>query len=721
MKKTLPLIFLVFSTLLAFAQKANESYRYHIKKAVSPLVIDGVMDEEAWLQAESAKDFYMMIPMDTSFANVPTEVRMTYDNNNIYLIAICYDTAPGSYIVESLKRDFSFDKNDNFLLFMDPFDARTDGFSFGSNAAGAQWDGSMYEGSRVDLSWDNKWTSAVKNYPDRWVFEAAIPFKSIRYKEGIKEWGINFSRFDIKSGEKSSWAPVPRQFPSASLAYTGTLVWDELPPSAGRNISVIPYALGGVSKDHVNGTPVDYRKDIGGDVKVALNSSLNLDLTVNPDFSQVEVDKQVINLNRFELFFAEKRQFFLENGDLFANFGYSSIRPFFSRRIGLNAPIRYGARVSGKLNKDWRIGVMDVQTGDVEEDLLSAQNYGAITLQRRVFSRSNIAFMFVNRQSTGSLAKNSATPDFNRNVGLEYNLASSNNIWSGKAMVVKSFTPDQTSDNLVQAAHLQYLSKNWTFYLQEEYVGKNYLAEVGYVPRNGYVKFNPKVARNFFPQSGNILSHTVQINSNYYFDESMNRTDNESILSYKITLRDQSNVTAAFNNTYVKLLKPYDPTNIGKGLLAAGTEHEWNTWSLDYASKPQSVLTYQLGGTYGGYYDNGTRYSFTSQIGYRFQPYVSLAVAGSYNDLKLSEPWGHNSFWLIGPRADVTFTNTLYFTAFVQYNEQLKNMNINTRLQWRYKPASDFYIVYADNYDPTSSFAVKNRQLVVKWTYWWNL
>ena len=178
------------------------------------------MDEQAWTDAEVAKDFFMVLPMDTSSAKVKTEVRMTYDAENLYLMATCFHKENQKYMVESLKRDFVFGKNDNFLLFMDPFDDQTNGFSFGANAAGAQWDGMMYEGGKVDLSWDNKWVSVVKNYADRWIFEAAIPFKTIRYKKGIKTWGINFSRLDIIIAEKSSWAPVPRQFPTASLAYT---------------------------------------------------------------------------------------------------------------------------------------------------------------------------------------------------------------------------------------------------------------------------------------------------------------------------------------------------------------------------------------------------------------------------------------------------------------------------------------------------------------------
>jgi hypothetical protein len=703
-----------------FAQKKNAKYRYHIKRASSPIKIDGLIDEADWQKADTAADFFLVLPMDTSFAKVKTVVRMAYDNDNLYISAVCYTPKPG-YMVESLKRDFNFGKNDNFLLFMDPFDARTDGFTFGANAAGAQWDGTMFEGSKVDLSWDNKWYSAVKNFNDRWVFEAAIPFKSIRYKKGIREWGINFSRNDLVTTEKSSWAPVPRQFPTASLAYTGTILWDEEPPVARSNISVIPYALGGVTKDFENNKSAVYRKDIGGDVKVGLTSSLNLDMTVNPDFSQVDVDQQVINLNRYELFFPEKRQFFLENGDLFANFGYADIRPFFSRRIGLNAPIRAGARLTGKIDKNWRVGVMDVQTGQSGSANLPAQNFGIVTLQRRVFSRSNVGFLFINKDATGRApSAGSTAPGYNRNVGMEFNLASSNNLLTGKLLGLKSFTPGIKGSDYVAAGNVQYLSKFWTFALQQQYVGKNYNAEVGYVPRNAYNKISPLIQHNFFPKSGVVLSHGVQLSSTYFFDESFHRTDNESIFSYLITFRNRSTLTVSGLDTYVKLLRPFDPTNNGNVALPTGFENHWNTVALQFASKPQSVFTYLVDVAKGGYYDNGTKLSITGQIGYRFQPYVNLLLNTSFNDLHLPQPYGHNKFWLIGPRADVTFTNTLYFTTFVQYNEQAKNMNINSRLQWRYKPASDFFIVYGDNSIP-SPFTVKNRQLTVKWTYWWNI
>lgn len=716
------LIFLFFSfSIKALAQKKNAQYELKIRPNSSEIKIDGIMNEKAWQDADLASKFFMVQPMDTSYAQIRTDVKMSYDKDFLYIIAICYHE-PGPYFVESLRRDFAFGKNDNFLIFMDPFDDQTNGFSFGSNAAGAQWDGIMYEGSKVDLSWDNKWVSVVKNYEDRWVFEAAIPFKSIRYKPGITKWGINFSRLDLKSTEKSSWAPVPRQFATASLAYTGNLVWDQPPPVPGQNISVIPYTLGGLSSNHsLNPIKRDQRGEIGGDVKIAINSSLNLDLTVNPDYSQVEVDRQVPNLERFELFFPERRQYFLENGDLFSNFGYQNIRPFFSRRIGLGVPIQYGARLSGKLNKDWRVGLMNMQT---EKTGASdpAQNFTVMALQRRVFARSNVGGIFINKQSLNLNPENIAAgiSKYNRVAGIEYNLASSNNTWTGKAVTMKSFSPNGGNKDMMQAGNLRYWTGNWDINWQHEYVGSDYNAEVGFVPRRGYISINPSIGYLFFPKKSKILSHGPKLFSGTYFDEHLNRTDYTNYLAYNFTFRDKTTFTSWIANDYVKLQRPFDPTNRGGATLATGTEHNWEAFGMEFSSRPQSLFTMALSTRYGGYYADGNRLNISSEFGYRFQPYVSVALSSSYNDIRLSEPWNTTKFWLIGPRLDVTMTNKLFFTGFVQYNEQSDNINLNTRLQWRYKPASDLFIVYTDNYLP-APFSVKNRFLVLKLTYWWNI
>jgi hypothetical protein len=711
-------------SLFAVAQKKNSQFQFHIQKTTGPVIVDGSENETAWQQAETASSFFMVLPMDTSRASVKTDIKMTYDDGNIYIIAICWLPKKGQpYMVESLRRDFNFGRNDNFIFFLDTYNDLTSGYTFGANAAGAQWDGTLYEGGKADLNWDNKWTSAVKNYDDKWIFEASIPFKTIRYKKGIKEWGVNFSRLDITAAEKSAWAPVPRQFPTASLAYTGELIWDQPPPSTGLNFSLIPYALAGVSKNYDAKKEPVYKKEIGADAKIALTSSLNLDLTVNPDYSQVEVDKQVTNLDRYELFFPEKRQFFLENNDLFGNFGFANIRPFFSRRIGLSVPISFGARLSGNIDKNWRIGVMDMQTKSQDSIGLPAQNFSVVAVQRKIFARSNIRLLFVNKQSLNYEPGKDSTKQqyslYNRNIGAEYNLASANNLWTGKLMFLKSFSPDISDNTFTHAANLQYNNRHWLLLWQHQYVGKNYTAEVGYVPRTNYINLNPTAAYLFFPKRGIVLSHGPKYVGTFYYNTSFKKTDYENILLYIFNLRDQSIFDVWVGNDWVQLQQPFDPTNSNKDSLAAGTVHRWKAFGVEFFSKPQKLFTYNISTRFGGYYAEGNRYNVNVDLGYRIQPYAGITLSTAYNDIQLPQPWGRTIFWLIGPRIDVTFTNKLFLTTFIQYNDQQKNINLNARLQWRYRPASDLFLVYTDNYYSYPLF-VRNRAFVLKFTYWWN-
>ncbi len=726
--RTLGILFLLIGMTFmnpAEAQTKNAGYRLHIKKTAENIEIDGILSEQVWNDENTdvARDFFMVLPADTSLATQPSEVRMTYDEKNIYLSATFYSTIPGPYTVESLRRDFVFGKNDNVLIFIDPFNNQTTGFSFGANAAGAQWDGTMNNGSKVDLNWDSKWVSEVIPYEDKWVLEMAVPFKSIRYKKGVKEWGINFSRLDLKSSEKSSWTPIPRQFPTAALAYTGILVWDEAPPHPGVNYSLIPYVLGSVTDDNIDGGSTENEIKAGGDIKFALTSSLNLDLTINPDFSQVEVDDQIANLDRFELFYPEKRQFFLENADLFANFGYDNIRPFFSRRIGLDVPIHAGIRVSGNLNENWRIGIMDMQTARDEEVGLPSQNFAAFSLQRKMFSRSSLGLLFVNKQSIDYPIESDEYyelyPEYNRNLGLEYNLASQDNLWTGKAFIFKSFSPDDAGNGFTQAFNLEYKSQKWNYGFKEEYVSDDFRAEVGYVPRNGYIKISPFLGYLFYPKKGNIISHGPKWSSFYFFNEDFEKTDYLNLLQYYLNFRNRSSFRLTLIDEFVELQDPFDPTGTGKPELPAGSRHYWNAVRMNYSSKPQSVFTYNIGLRVGGYYQDGSWFSMNNELGYRFQPYVSLSSVISYNNISMPAPWNTTDFWLVGAKADITFTNKIFFATLVQYNEQTQNFNLNSRFQWRYRPASDLFLVYTNNYfqPPLDE---RTHTLTLKLVYWFN-
>ena len=333
---------------VTFKNMVNKNFIINVKKSEGEIILNGVVDEDDWLHAERAKNFHMVLPYDTGYSAARSEVMMTYDDNAFYVALVVYDTLPGKRPVESLRRDFEYLNNDNIGLYLDTFIDQTNGYCFGVNAAGAIRDGIVSDGKNVNQIWDCKWESKTKNYNDRWVSEMRIPFKSVRYKTGSDQWNIQFTRHDLKLNEKSSWAPVPRQFPTATLAYAGQMKWETPLPKSGLKLSLIPYLFGSASRDYENGEETKYRKNFGFDAKVGISSSLNFDITYKPDFSQAEVDDQVTNLERYELYFPEKRQFFLENSDLFGSYGASNIRPFFSRRIGIDAPVTAGFRLSGK-------------------------------------------------------------------------------------------------------------------------------------------------------------------------------------------------------------------------------------------------------------------------------------------------------------------------------------------------------------------------------------
>ena len=527
------------------------------------------------------------------------------------------------------------------------------------------------------------------------------------------------------NGKKARGHPFRASFQRLRLPTQARFSGIRRHPTRTAIFRFIPYYLTSAGKDFLEKTTTGIVGREGVDAKLTFSTALNLDLTVRPDFSQVEVDQQVTNLSRYELFFPEKRQFFLENGDLFGNFGYDDIRPFFSRRIGLDVPINAGMRLSGKLNKTLRVGVLDMETAGDASQGLPSENYAVVSLQQKVFKRSNIGFIYVDKSAINyqPLYHDSIQNPgnrYNRNLGLEYNLASANNVVTGKLLFLKSFAPDKKGNDFTQAGHIQYSRRKWFLYAQYEYVGKNYTAEVGYVPRRDYINLNPQLFRYFFPKQGLILSHGPQFTTNYYFDTHFHLTDYENDFAWLFTFRNRSTLSLLGQNDYVKLLQPFDPTNTGKDSLPTGNLNHYNITGFDYVSQPQHTFTYTASLRYGTYYANGHLFIASGSVGYRVQPFVNITLNAAYNNLILPQPWGNTHFWLIGPRIDVTFTNTLFFTTYIQYNQQQNNVNINARFQWRYKPASDLFIVYTDNYYP-APFLAKTRALVIKLNYWWNL
>jgi len=695
----------------------NKDYIIRVKKSIGEIKLDGIINEEDWRNAQVVNHFHMVLPYDTGYCVARSEIMMTYDEKAFYLAFIFHDTIPGKRPVESMRRDFVFTNNDNFVLFIDPFNDQTTGYSIGVNAAGAQRDGAISEGNVNNLMWDSKWESVTKNYNDRWTSEIRIPFKSIRYKTGVDHWGVQFSRNDMKLNEKSAWAPVPRQFATATLAYAGQLLWETPPPPSGLRLSLIPYLNGRASQNFEKGEGIKYKYDFGFDAKVGLSTSLNLDLTYNPDFSQAEVDDQVTNLDRFELYFPEKRQFFLENSDLFGNYGVQNIRPFFSRRIGLDAPVVAGARLSGKVGHDWRIGLMDMQTGN-EGDLL-ARNFFVASVQKKVFARSNVGVILVNKQQINAPSDWQGNR-YNRIAGLEYNLASRNNFLNSKFFAQKSFTPGKiASEEYSQGIDLAYSRKSYLLEMEEFYVGRDYNAEAGYVPRYDFLKLNPRATIKFFPKNGPLEYHGFLTEViDFYTPGNRELMDRQIGANYIFQFKNRAHLDIINNLRYVVLQKDYDPTKSGAYYLPAGSSYKGYEFALNFTSDNSKLFKYLIHSGYGAYY-NGKRWFVEGNLNYRIQPYGYISLIYSYNNLMLPAPWERTRLWLIGTKLDVTLTDKLFFTTYVQYNQQANNVNINARFQWRYKPVSDFFIVYTDNYFP-EYMVEKNRALVLKVSYWFN-
>ena len=733
----------------------DKKYQLHIKKAIGKIILDGKLDEEDWKKADIADNFWQAQPYDSSRAINQTEARLTFDDNYLYISGVCHQ--PKKYVVLSLKRDFPGGTTDVFTVNLDTFKDKLNSFNFAVSPLGVQRDGLVSNGSELSTDWDNKWYSKVINYEDRWEVEIAIPFKTIRYKvdENNNEWLVNFTRFDQsqKFAERSSWSPVPRNFNGNNINFSGTVIWDNSPPKPGANISIIPYILGSLNKDFQNKKDLKTERNIGFDAKIAVTPSLNLDLTVNPDFAQVEVDQQVQNLSRFEVSFPEKRQFFIENADLFGSFGFNNITPFFSRRVGLaynsksdqneRIPILLGTRLSGRLNKDWRIGFLTMQTGSQEEFNLPSSNYLVTAIQRRLFSRSNIGFIFTNKQNwLFDTLKNESgginAHNYTRIMGLDYNLNSPDGKWIGKLFYHRAFRPKNEDGQYAAAAVLSYDSPKFVTTQSIETVGENYgiANQTGYVTRTNYFRTEPNIVFRFYPKSQLINTLSLGTDGDFYW-----RINDGILLDYDfsplfLNIRFQSSAQLRlipYRVNYTYLFDNFDPTRKGAGVLKANTQYTYPDVRINFTSNARRKFYFNLQGRLGDYF-GGTIRQINTSLFYRYQPYGVFSIDASYN--KITQSYGASELILLRPKIDLSFSRSVFFSTLMQYNNLSNNISINTRLQWRFKPASDFFLVYTDNYYATEAFKndsfgnrylsneslqTKNRAIVFKLTYWFNV
>lgn len=737
MKLLLSLTFLIASTQ-SWAQLPG----LQIKKAKGLITLDGQMNESDWQEADFASHFKQLFPFDSSYAKAQTEVRMTYDDHMIYVFAVMHnEPGPRKYFTPSLKRDYRGPGNDGFSMTLDTYQDRTNGFLFGINPFGVQREGLIANGGNntedLNLSWDNKWFGEARILEDRWVCEIAIPFKTIRFKHNLASWNINFYRIDSHHNEQSTWSPIARVYGPTTIAFNRELIWDQPLSHPGGNVSLIPYVAGHNVDNFQEHLPTDRAPSVGGDAKIAIGPALNLDLTANPDFSQVEVDQQVVNLSRFEIFYPEKRQFFLENADLFANFGYSNMRPFFSRRIGvtrdpstgqnLQNKIYGGARLSGKIDNNWRIGLLTMQAAEDKSINLPSINYTVAAVQRKVFSRSNIGLMMINKQNFADTAR-----QYNRLIGLEYNLGSKDNRWNGKAFYHRSFNNLKNDSAYSATVQFVYSKPKIEIDFLAQTVGANFDPQVGYLPRARFSRIAPEFYYSWYPKSRIINNHGPGTDIDFIGNDLYGITDADYNFWYKIQFQNQATFFMRIRQDYGLVFFAFDPTFPAYDSLAKNLPYKshyyWNSVIFNYTSNPQRRLTYSFQTRSGQYY-NGNRVNLDGNVTYRIIPRAVISLDYSFNHISLPSSYNSVDLLILSPKFDFTFSRKLFWTTYIQYNNQINNVNINSRLQWRFRPVSDLFIVYTDNYFAETNshgdfFYVgqpKLRALVIKFTYWLNL
>jgi hypothetical protein len=733
------LLLLLFLFLSGASQNIldfQEKFKVNISKASSKIKIDGLLDEAAWESAGQTSDFWKKWPNDVGRPVRQTYVKMSYDDQFLYIGIKAIDT--NYYVVQSLKRDQGFFMSDAVTIAIDPVNQRTNGFLFSITPYNVQSEDLVASGQsngELSFSWDNKWISATTRHPNYWIAEIAIPFKTLRFKEGKTKWGINFLRTDVKNNEFSSWTKMPTNFPFYDFGYSGSLNWNTPPPAPGTNISTIPYVSSFQSSDKEANAPWTGKLNGGFDSKIALTSSLNLDLTVNPDFSQVEADQQVTNLTRFDIFFPEKRTFFLENDDLFSNFGIPPIRPFYSRTIGLDKngnkiPIAAGVRISGNISKKTRIGLMNMQT--LAKNDAAAQNYTAITFNEQVQARSSIKGYFLNRQGLEDKDHRFTDPldRYGRNAGIEYDFLDNSGKWNAWTGHHLSFKDGIKTPGYYTNTGGGYFSKEWNFIVDYTQITDKYYADMGFVSRIdnydallgtltriGYKQVYNQIEHTFYPKKGKItqiklgLGNIIFLNPNHSFNQSIHDLTLEFSFKNTSSLIVGSSFDAnnlLFNTSFT------DKLPIPPGKYRAATA------SITYGSDIKKKISYTLL-LNGGNFFNGSILQYDLITKYRVQPWGNFGFSFQQARLAFPEKYGSSNLFLIAPRIEINFSNNLTWSTFLQYNNQRNNFNINSKIQWRYKPMSDIFLVYSDNYFTDPLMKNKNRALVFKMNYWLNL
>jgi hypothetical protein len=718
-------------------------------------VIDGRLDDAVWNGVTPLTGFVQSEPGQGQPVSQRTEVRIAQDGEALYVAAWLFDTNASGIVFGQTLRDASLDESDAFVLVLDTYLDRQNGFVFGTSPAGIEYDGQVagegqaggpgggrqQRGSTggFNLNWDGSWEVATTTDGDGWYAEMRIPFSTLRYGgSGAQEWGVNFERKIRRNSEQSMWAPIPRQFDLYRISMAGTMT---LEAPARRTLTVSPYVLADGFKDYRVGNPeVAYGRQVGGDAKIGLNQSLTLDLTVNTDFAQAEVDDQQVNLTRFSLFFPEKRAFFLENAATFAVGASQSAELFFSRRIGLSAgqevPIRGGARMSGKVG-DFQVGLLNIQTADVHQvddvtgvrsQIAPANNFGVLRAYKEMGNRTQLGGILVSRLNTGD------RDDYNLTYGVDGRLG------IGEALTLDGWLGLTTTPVVLAAGESDtrsgfnngeygfegngsFVTSDWEIGAGYRQIGDDFNPEVGFVNRWSYRQasarilrhirtegtpwfreFRPHVSWNqFWSLDGFSESYLLHIDSHFAFE-------NGAFFQFP-----------GFNLTGEGLEEPFE---IRDGIVIPAGSYNNAEWSFRYNTNRGAPLSIAGGWTLGGFY-SGTQFRPSADIVYRHGDKLATTLRLNYFDVRLDE--GSFRTAVVGLNTSYSFTPRIYLQANIQYNDDTEDVGTNVRLGWLDTAGTGLFIVWNDaNHVGTLArtglaSGPKQRQLVLKYSRLFNL
>ena len=721
----------------------SELYRVEPRRVDEPPGIDGHLDEPIWQTAAVIDAFVQQEPAEGDPATEQTVVRLLYDARALYIGVEAFDSQPGGVIATEMRRDSPrlFDE-DNFQIILDTFQDRRSGYMFVVSPLGAKLEQQVAEegeggfrGSNspnINVNWDGVWDVAARRTADGWIAEIAIPMVTLRFPAAETQvWGANFMRNIRRKNEQIFWAPISKEYQLTRLSQAGTLSGIR-GVNRGLDLRLTPYVLAGGRQDRA-GSRLDGSgfREVGLDVKYGVASGLNLDLTLNTDFAQVEVDEQQVNLTRFPLFFPEKRDFFLENAGMF-NVGGGSVFGrsadlFFTRRIGLSefgtpVPIIGGARLTGK-NGRHNIAAMNITTGDFRD---AGDNFFVGRYSRDILSRSKIGAIIINKQAVGG-------GHYNRTFAADTTLALHSN-FTMTGFLAKTQTPHESFRDLYEppeagaaardmAGYMRgtWLSQSWHFYGEYVDMQEHFNPEVGFVPRIGirtstfHGEWNPRPGRL------NIRMFDPMWNLTYTTDQRNRLLTRRIHNMIGVYFEDGSSFIFWFNDHFEQLDLPF---HIRPDVTIPAGTYRFGEWAFIYRSDPSRRLYTRLQYSPQTFFD-GTRTDVRATLGLRATSRISAEAIFNRSDISL--PAGGFIADLASLRLDLTLSPRMTFRSLSQYNSTTRELSNSIRFNWIYSPGSDIYIAYDElrldgdplMFDPhiRRPLWVRNRQLAIKMTY----